>query len=163
MPLDRSNKKKNNQRSEAAIACAHCSAAVSKRTSLTCVCTQVLFCSQACKELALSPEGSHPWRPGPPEQVVTLSATNPENDQKSQAWYEEHRTTVNEPMRRFMMEEARLHGPSAVDDLILSVDGYARLADQGNTVFAYIAGFRYQNRILGIQTNPGQARWKRGR
>ena len=50
-------KSKKADRAVEEIACQHCAAAVSSRSKIVCVCTQVVFCSSACETQALASGG----------------------------------------------------------------------------------------------------------
>ena len=67
-------KSKKADRAVEEIACQHCAAAVSSRSKIVCVCTQVVFCSSACETQALASGGGHRC-PGPPSKApVDMSA-----------------------------------------------------------------------------------------
>jgi len=89
--------------------------------------------------------------PGPPAQVISLSDRLNQlevqdifqnNPAEKILWDEEYRRTVTEPMRRPFLAEG-----VSLDNLSLSV--FTKYADEGDAVFAYIAGARFKNRLLG--------------
>jgi hypothetical protein len=155
MPPRRNNKKKKSK-SESAVTCAQCSVKVKSSTSIKCICTRVVFCSDACKELALAPSGRHSCT-GPPDQVVNINQrlrdlqTNPDSvfrdPSQAQAWDEEYRRTITAPMTATIMRDGVSSARVTMQDL--SINQSVRFADQGDAAFAYLAGIRFKNRMLG--------------
>jgi hypothetical protein len=155
MPPRRNNKKKKSK-SESAVTCAQCSVKVYSRASIKCICTRVVFCSEACKGLALAPSGRHSCT-GPPDQVVNIDQrlrdlrTNPDSIFRdaslAQAWDEEYRRTISAPMTATIMRDGVASARVSMQDL--SVNQSTHYADQGDVAFAYLAGIRFKNRILG--------------
>jgi hypothetical protein len=153
MPPRRNNKKKTKSKSESAVTCAQCSGKVSSSTSLKCICTRVVFCSEACKGLALAPSGRHSCT-GPPDQFVNvdqrlreLRDTDSMDPSQAQAWNEEYRRTVTEPTNASIFRHGLSSAAVTLQDM--SINESIRFADQGDVAFAYIAGVRFKNRVLG--------------
>jgi hypothetical protein len=119
-----------------------------------CMCTRVVFCSEACRTRVLSDGGAHALEcTGPPavERNTTLAAlqhmvsdwsrTKPE---KGGRWDEEYRRTVTGPILRLGGE---LGGQSR------TLQDFVDLADAGSVECAYMAGVQHKHRVTGVR--PG--------
>jgi hypothetical protein len=157
MPPRRNNKKKKSK-SESAVTCAQCSVKVNSSTSIKCICTRVVFCSEACKGLASAPSGRHSCT-GPPDQVVNVDQRLRDlrnsdgfesvfqTPSQAQAWHEEYRRTISGPTTATIMRDGVSSARVTIQDL--SINQSTHFADQGDVAFAYLAGVRFKNRMLG--------------
>jgi hypothetical protein len=151
MPPRRSNKKKKTK-SESAVTCAQCSTKVSFSSSIKCICTRVVFCSEACKGLALAPSGRHSCT-GPPDDVINVNQLLRDTGSEfrdpslAQAYNEEYRRTVTDPMNATLVRHG-LWSPG-VSPQANNISENIRFADQGDVAFAYLAGTRFRLRMMG--------------
>jgi hypothetical protein len=114
------NQKKTRNRVDAAAWCAQCARPVPSDKGIECVCTRVIFCSEACQDQALAAK-THDC-PGPPDEVLDLNrrlqeirstSTTPSllgDSPIARSFQEELRRTVNEPIRAVVLADALSRG-----------------------------------------------------
>ena len=160
-------KSKKADRAVEEIACQHCAAAVSSRSKIVCVCTQVVFCSSACETQALASGGGHRC-PGPPSKApVDMSARMREMKMEErngeympdffktaaerQAYKEELERTVQEPTRKAMAGDPDLS--TRARNVAPGVDMFEKYAADVTqellvrNACAYQAGIHYKQRF----------------
>jgi MYND finger len=93
-------------------------------------------------------EGTTGWRMGGSDGQTMVHS----DADYQRRWKEEHCRDIKDPIAAVLLQQVLLHNwtpsfdPSNPD---MSTDEYAKFADQGHACFAYLAGVRYKNRILG--------------
>jgi hypothetical protein len=176
-------KKSKADRSEAAVTCQCCAAAVNSKKKVVCICTRVVFCSHACQQQALSSGGGHTC-PGPPKtgptnmQEMLKSKGLKDSTQapsyfktarEKKQFHDEMEGTVTSPSMKALAGGADLFSLRGAQRVArqgglrdASVENYAELADDARlemaqrNACAYQAGILLKQRITGGMLHHGE-------
>ena len=140
---------KKSARSEAAVTCAHCAKGISKKENgkVVCLCTRVVYCSEACERTALS-SGSHVCPGAPPSRVDFNQRMREVIEQGNgipggrEAFLEELNRTVTSKLR-----VGQRNGPRRPE--ISEFVRFAESPDPVGIACAYQAGIAYKQRLFG--------------
>ena len=133
----------------AAATCAGCRCATSSKSHVPCECTRVVFCSTACRQLALA-NGSHVC-PGIPSQRVAMA----EQARDALAAESANPHALAAESAEIQRINAQMGAGTTWGPKRPELSEYVRCADAGNLACAYQAGIHFKRRLLGsVQFAP---------